>query len=133
MVIYQAYRVGWGKKVLGNGYTMLVATLGLFTVMHLGLAGMTVSIAFLPFILLSGAYGSWAIDRLFANKALQTTRRLVFFDLSHTPAPDVHRRQYLHLLHLPSPMVPRHSLQLVNSRQFRRPATHVDAWIICLA
>jgi len=29
--------VGWGKKILGNGYTMLVATLGLFTVMHLGL------------------------------------------------------------------------------------------------
>ncbi|HZE85013.1 MAG TPA: acyltransferase, partial [Puia sp.] len=70
MVSYQAYRVGWGKKVLGNGYTMLVATLGLFTVMHLGLPD-EVSIAFLPFILLSGAYGSWAIDRLFANKALQ--------------------------------------------------------------
>jgi len=51
VVIYQAYRVGWGKKVLGNGYTMLVATLGLFTVMHLGLPD-EVSIAFLPFILL---------------------------------------------------------------------------------
>ncbi|HOY18622.1 MAG TPA: acyltransferase [Haliscomenobacter sp.] len=70
MMMYRGFEMNWGKKVLGNGYTMLILTLGLFLSLHFAMADV-ITVSFFPFLLLSGAYGSKAIDRIFTNKALQ--------------------------------------------------------------
>ena len=70
MMMYQGFVIEWGKKILANGYAMGIAALALFTSMHFGLPDV-ISVSFLPFILLSAAYGSKSIDKLFATKALQ--------------------------------------------------------------
>jgi peptidoglycan/LPS O-acetylase OafA/YrhL len=70
MIMYQGFANNWGKKILANGYAMGIAALGLFVSMHAGLPDV-ISVSFLPFLLLSAAYGSKAIDKLFATKALQ--------------------------------------------------------------
>ena len=70
MIVYQAYQMGWGKKILANGYTMLLTTLGLFTTMHFALPD-ALSAAFFPLIILSGAYSSKGIDNLFSKKPMQ--------------------------------------------------------------
>ena len=70
MVTYQLYRVNWNKAVLGNGYVMAAATILLFISMHLALPD-ALSVCFFPVILLSGAFGSNRIDKLFSTKPLQ--------------------------------------------------------------
>ena len=70
MMMYQGFTNNWGKKILANGYTMGITALALFTSMHFGLPDV-ISVSFLPFLLLSAAYGSKSIDKLFAIKALQ--------------------------------------------------------------
>ena len=70
MMMYQGFKADWGKKMLGNGYAFLLAVLGLFISMHFGLPD-AVTIGFLPFVLLSAAYGSPSINKLFSAKPLQ--------------------------------------------------------------
>lgn len=70
MIVYQAYQMSWAKRVLANGYTMLLTTTGLFVSMHFALPD-ALSAAFFPLIILSGAYGSKGINKLFAKKARQ--------------------------------------------------------------
>lgn len=70
MMMYQGFKEGWGKKILANGYVFLVAAAGLFLSMHFGLPDV-VTISFLPFILLSAAYGSPSINKVLYVKPLQ--------------------------------------------------------------
>jgi peptidoglycan/LPS O-acetylase OafA/YrhL len=123
MVIYQAYRVGWGRRLFGNGFIMVAATLGLFVVMHFGLPD-PVSIFFLPFILLSGAYGSPSIDRLFANKGLQKIGDWSFsIYLVHQPLLFTIGNIYTYF----HPVSPDDTLTIMSS-----DSPMLMAWIICL-
>ena len=70
MMMYQGFKTDWGKKILGNGYVFLTAATGLFLSMHFALPDV-VTISFLPFILLSAAYGSPSINKVLSVKALQ--------------------------------------------------------------
>ena len=70
MMMYQGYISDWGKKFLANGYMMLALTVGMLLSMHFLLPDV-ITVSFLPFILLCGAYGSKNIDRVFAIKPLQ--------------------------------------------------------------
>ena len=70
MMMYQGFKTDWGKKILANGYVFLTAAAGLFLSMHFGLPDV-VTISFLPFILLSAAYGSPSINKVLSVKALQ--------------------------------------------------------------
>ena len=70
MVMYYGYKEEWAKKILGNGYTMVLLGAGVFLTMHFFVTDLLV-VSFFPFILLSGAYGSKNIDRFFALTPLQ--------------------------------------------------------------
>ncbi len=70
MAMYQCYKIGWGAKILGNGYTIVLITLAIFTSMHFDLPDF-VTVTLFPFLLLSGTYGSINIDKLFNLKPLQ--------------------------------------------------------------
>ena len=70
MMIYQGYKTDWGKNLLGNGYTMIALALCSFVCMRFALPDVF-AVAFFPFILLSGAYGSVGINKFFGNTALQ--------------------------------------------------------------
>lgn len=70
MTTYQSYREGWGRAWLGNGYTLLGLTLGLGLCLHFAIPD-AYSVSFFPLILLSGAYGSVGMDRLFGTRPLQ--------------------------------------------------------------
>jgi peptidoglycan/LPS O-acetylase OafA/YrhL len=70
MMLYEGFKTGWGKEVLSNGYVLLALALGSFVCMHLELADIF-ALSFFPFILLSGAYGSTGINKVFATKPLQ--------------------------------------------------------------
>ena len=70
MMMYQGFKADWGKKMLGNGYVFLLAVLGMFLSMHFGLPD-AVTIGFLPFVLLSAAYGSPSINKILSVNPLQ--------------------------------------------------------------
>ena len=70
MMMYEGYKTEWCKKHLSNGYMMVALFLGMLLSMHLILPDV-ITVSFMPFILLCGAYGSKNIDRLFALKPLQ--------------------------------------------------------------
>ncbi len=70
MAMYQGYKAGWAKKILGNGYLFVVLAIGLFGCMHLSFPDI-ITISFFPLLLLSGAYGSMGLDKFFATKPLQ--------------------------------------------------------------
>jgi peptidoglycan/LPS O-acetylase OafA/YrhL len=70
MMMYEAYRAEWLKTWLSNSYTMLVLALLSFTAMHFNLPDY-VSIIPFGFIILSGAYGSEGINRIFETTVLQ--------------------------------------------------------------
>lgn len=70
MVTYQLYRARWNRSVLGNGYVMAAATIFLFISMHFALPD-ALSACFFPFIILSGAFGSNRINKVFSTKPLQ--------------------------------------------------------------
>lgn len=85
MMMYMGYRNDWGKMWLANGYTLLMLTLGLGLCMHFAIPDVF-TIAFLPLILLSAAYGSQRINALFATKSLQRLGDLSFsIYLVHQP------------------------------------------------
>jgi len=70
MMTYHAYKDRWGKKILGNGWTMTGFAAAAFMSMHLNWPDI-ITVSFFPFIILSGAYGSQSINRVFAIKPLQ--------------------------------------------------------------
>ncbi len=70
MMMHIGYTVEWGKKFLANGYVMIALTFAMFLSMHFLLPDV-ITVAFMPFILLSGAYGSKKIDSVFTIKPLQ--------------------------------------------------------------
>lgn len=70
MVMYKCFMANWGKGWLANGYTLALLALGLFTCLHFAVPD-AYSVMFFPFILLSAAYGSTGVDRLFGTKPLQ--------------------------------------------------------------
>ena len=70
MMMYQGFKTEWGKRLLGNGYTLIVLAIGSFVCMHFALPDVF-AVAFFPFILLSGAYGSAGINKFFGTAALQ--------------------------------------------------------------
>ena len=70
MMTHHAYRDRWAKKIFGNGWTMIGFTATAFISMHLKWPDV-VTVLFFPFIILSGAFGSNGINRVFAVKPLQ--------------------------------------------------------------
>ncbi|HEY2349076.1 MAG TPA: acyltransferase [Puia sp.] len=70
MMTYHAFRDRWSKKIFGNGWTMIGFSMAAFISMHLNLPDI-ITVAFFPFIILSGAYGSDGINKVFATKPLQ--------------------------------------------------------------
>ncbi len=70
MMMHHAYSDGWGKKFLGNGWTMVILTIAAFTCMHFYLPDL-ITLVFFPLLLLCGAYGSPAVNRLFSLRPLQ--------------------------------------------------------------
>jgi peptidoglycan/LPS O-acetylase OafA/YrhL len=85
MMVYQGYKRDWGKNLLGNGYTIIALALCSFACMHFTLPDVF-AVSFFPFILLSGAYGSKRINKVFGTKALQKLGDLSFtIYLVHQP------------------------------------------------
>lgn len=70
MMMYQGFTIEWAKNILGNGLTMLMLALAIFTCMHFGLPDV-ITLSFFPFLLLAGAYGSAGINKILNLKALQ--------------------------------------------------------------
>ncbi|HEY2649841.1 MAG TPA: acyltransferase, partial [Puia sp.] len=70
MMMHHAFSDQWGKKFLGNGWTMGLLALAAFTCMHFNLPDI-ITVLFFPFLLLSGAYGSENINKLFSTRPLQ--------------------------------------------------------------
>jgi peptidoglycan/LPS O-acetylase OafA/YrhL len=70
MMMYHGYQKEWGKAWLGNGYTMLLLVLGLILCLHFPTPDVF-TVIFFPFILLSAAYGSEAINAFLGLKPLQ--------------------------------------------------------------
>ncbi len=70
MMMYQGFKTEWGKGLLGNGYAIIILTLCSFICMHFALPDVF-TVAFFPFILLSGAYGSVGMNKFFSTAALQ--------------------------------------------------------------
>jgi peptidoglycan/LPS O-acetylase OafA/YrhL len=70
MMMHHAFRDQWGKKLLGNGVVMILLALAAFTSMHFNLPDI-ITVAFFPFIMLSGAYGSKGINRIFSTRPFQ--------------------------------------------------------------
>jgi peptidoglycan/LPS O-acetylase OafA/YrhL len=70
MMMHHAYRDGRGKNILGNGWTMVSLALAAFVSMHFNLPDI-LTVLFFPFLLLSGAYGSEGINRVFSTRPLQ--------------------------------------------------------------
>ena len=85
MMTYHAFKDRWAKKILGNGWTMIGCTAAAFMSMHLNLPDI-ITVLFFPFIILSGAYGSNNINKVFATKPLQRLGSLVIFHLPDSPA-----------------------------------------------
>jgi len=70
MMTYHAFKDQWGKNIFANGWTMILFAAAAFMSMHLNWPDM-ISVSFFPFIILSGAYGSRNINRVFATRPLQ--------------------------------------------------------------
>jgi peptidoglycan/LPS O-acetylase OafA/YrhL len=70
MMLYQGYQKSWGKAWLSNGYVLLAATGAMLLSMHFSCADV-LTVSFLPFILLSAAYGSERINAFLQTNPLQ--------------------------------------------------------------
>ena len=123
MTMYYAYQMEWGKKVLSNGYVMALLGLGVFLSMHFYVTDL-LPVAFFPFILLSGAYGSSAINRFFAARPLQKLGDWSFsIYLVHQPLIITILNIVLYL-NSPKPG------EAPDSQQ--APPSVINAWMICL-
>jgi len=70
MMTYHAFKDRWGKKMIGNGWTMTICAAAAFFSMHMNWPDI-VTVSFFPFVILSGAYGSDSINKVFATAPLQ--------------------------------------------------------------
>ena len=70
MMMHHAYRDQWGKRMLANGWMMVLLALAAFTCMHFNLPDI-ITVFFFPFLLLAGAYGSAGINKIFSTRPLQ--------------------------------------------------------------
>jgi peptidoglycan/LPS O-acetylase OafA/YrhL len=70
MMMHHAYRDQWGKRILANGWMMVLLALAAFTCMHFNLPDI-ITVFFFPFLLLAGAYGSAGINKIFSTSPLQ--------------------------------------------------------------
>lgn len=66
MMLYQGYRDGWAKSWLASGYTLLALILGLCLCMYFAIPDVS-TVGFFPLILLSAAYGSQPMNRVFGT------------------------------------------------------------------
>ena len=71
MMVYQYYVEGTAKRLLANGYVILLLTLGLGLCLHFAVPDVF-SVVFFPLILLSAAYGSQRMNAFFGTKPLQS-------------------------------------------------------------
>jgi|SRR5450432_357147 peptidoglycan/LPS O-acetylase OafA/YrhL len=122
MMMHHAFIDQWGKKILGNGWTMVLLAAGAFTCMHFNLPDM-ITVAFFPFILLCGAYGSEGINRIFSTRPFQ---RIGDWSFS------------IYLVHQPLLIVILYTLEYLNpvkqgapQQQNQVPGLLVS-WTICL-
>ena len=126
MMMHHAFTDQWGKKIFGNGWMIALLTFAAFICMHFNLPDI-ITVAFFPFILLCGAYGSDGINRIFSARPFQSIidwsfsiylvhqpllililNALLFFNPIKPNAPQRNlrvcsflRRSVLFLLHLP--------------------------------
>lgn len=70
MMVYQYYVEGTAKRLFGNGYVLVLLTLGLGLCLHFAVPDVF-SVTFFPLILLSAAYGSRRMDAFFGTVPLQ--------------------------------------------------------------
>lgn len=70
MMLHKGYEQNWGKSFLANGYALTIAVVGLFICFHFAVPDVF-SVSFLPFILLSAAYGSASVNKFLSTRALQ--------------------------------------------------------------
>ncbi|NIJ50888.1 acyltransferase family protein [Dyadobacter arcticus] len=85
MIANQVYKEDWGKGLLANGYVFLALTAGMLVCMHFATYDF-ITVSFLPFMLLSAAYGSPKMNSFFGTKALQRLGDLSFsIYLMHQP------------------------------------------------
>lgn len=70
MMIYLAFQKGFAQRIFANGTTLILSTLGLAICLHFGVPDVF-TVMFYPLIILSAAYGSKNIDKLFGYKIMQ--------------------------------------------------------------
>ena len=70
MMIYKSYQSNFLKKYLSNGYSLLLLTFGFLICLHFAIPDIF-SVLFLPFIILSVAYGSQGINKILNTAILQ--------------------------------------------------------------
>ncbi len=122
MMLYYGYLENWGRKFLANGYVMLMLAAGVFLTMHFFVSDLLI-VAFFPFILLSGAYGSKSIDRFFGIMPLQ---KLGDWSFS------------IYLVHQPLILTVLNIDLFIHPTDPKNPAANQPvptptAWLICLA
>ncbi len=69
-MVYQFYTEGVIKRLIANGYALVLLTLGLGLCMHFAVPDV-LSVAFFPILLLSAAYGIPNMDAFFWTKPMQ--------------------------------------------------------------
>jgi peptidoglycan/LPS O-acetylase OafA/YrhL len=122
MMLYYGYKENWGRKLLANGYVMLLLGAGVFLTMHFFVSDLLI-VSFFPFILLSGAYGSKSMDRFFSTKPLQKLGDWSFsIYLVHQPLIMTVLNAYLYF----NPADPKDP----NANQ---PIPTSIGWLICMA
>jgi peptidoglycan/LPS O-acetylase OafA/YrhL len=116
MMMYKGYVEGWGKSWLGNGLTLVLLGIGFFTALHFVLPEVF-SAMFFPFMLLSAAYGSSGMNRLFSTKVMQNIGDWSFsIYLTHQPL-------IFALIKIPA---------MFDNTYAPPPLDTLAAWIICL-
>ena len=70
MMVYAGYREDWGRNWLGSGTIFLLLALGLGACLHYAVPDVF-TLVFIPFLLLSAAYGSPRLNALFWTNPLQ--------------------------------------------------------------
>jgi peptidoglycan/LPS O-acetylase OafA/YrhL len=116
MMMYKGYVEGWGKSWLGNDLTLVLLGIGFFTALHFVLPEVF-SAMFFPFMLLSAAYGSSGMNRLFSTKVMQNIGDWSFsIYLTHQPL-------IFALIKIPA---------MFDNTYAPPPLDTLAAWIICL-
>ncbi len=70
MTMHKGYVNNWGRNFLSNGYALLMAVAGLLICCHFQVADVF-TVSFLPFILLSAAYGCVSVNKILSTNVLQ--------------------------------------------------------------